>query len=429
MDNKKILISHTVEEKDLAQAWKSLIETTTSGAVEVWFSSDDSPLGGMEVGREWREDLYQRLKDCEFVLAIQTPVSVGKPWIMWECGVASGVDKERGIIPIIFGMARGYLPNPLNVYQSYEGDKTEQIREVCERLAHKAGLKPPDFIYDQAIQTYLSAVVHHRSRKSVRPEDIAMWTNRLKELVLSGRVSELNNRRQQMYTSLGEPPLNSDLHDLLSRLFLQNHNFKESLEETDYGLALLPGDPTLLHRKALALTELHNLDEAQTIIEEIISIDEKLSVDIETAALSGRIHRERWLVSRNRADLNAAFDAYYRAYQANPNSYYIGVNAMALAFAKEEKELATSIAHEVLALCQKEQRKQNVTYWVDFTAGEVYLALGDIKQAASEYEQGLKRVPEPGKFERISAAKGAARMIQIKQLPKEVLDRIDAILR
>src|SRR5579872_4016458 len=113
MSNMKIVISHNAEEKDLAEAWKKLIETTSSGMIEVWFSSDTDPMGGVALGKEWREDLYQRLRESDFILAIQTPASAGKPWIMWECGVASGVGKERGIIPIIYSMDRGYLPNPL----------------------------------------------------------------------------------------------------------------------------------------------------------------------------------------------------------------------------------------------------------------------------------------------------------------------------
>jgi hypothetical protein len=32
---------------------------------------------------------------------------------MWECGAASGVDKIRGIIPVVIGLGRGDLANSL----------------------------------------------------------------------------------------------------------------------------------------------------------------------------------------------------------------------------------------------------------------------------------------------------------------------------
>src|SRR5919107_1590084 len=104
MTRLRLLISHSTEEKALAEAWKDLIATTSSSAVEVWFSSDTAPSGGMAIGQEWRTYLYDRLAESDFVLAIQTPVTAGRPWIMWECGVASGVNKVRRIIPITFSM-------------------------------------------------------------------------------------------------------------------------------------------------------------------------------------------------------------------------------------------------------------------------------------------------------------------------------------
>jgi hypothetical protein len=151
MTRLRVLISHSTEEKALAEAWKDLIATTSSSAVEVWFSSDTAPSGGMAIGQEWRTYLYDRLAESDFVLAIQTPVTAGRPWIMWECGVASGVDKVRRIIPITFSIGRSDLGNPLTSYQVYEGENAEQVREVCARLAEEAGLTPPAVLYETAI--------------------------------------------------------------------------------------------------------------------------------------------------------------------------------------------------------------------------------------------------------------------------------------
>ena len=83
-----VLISHAHDEGKLAGAWKELLESISAGTIRVWFSSDMHPGGGMPVGKEWRQHLYERLEKSEFVLAIQTPASAGRPWVMWECGVA-----------------------------------------------------------------------------------------------------------------------------------------------------------------------------------------------------------------------------------------------------------------------------------------------------------------------------------------------------
>ena len=125
----------------------------------------------------------------------------------------------------------------------------------------------------------------------------------------------------------------------------------------------------------------------------------------------GRIYREQWQSSQNPLDLDKAIEAYYQAFQADPYSYYAGVNVIGLAIAKGDMTLATKIAHEVLSLCEQQQKQQKVSYWVDFTAGEVYLALGDIDKAKQEYARGLTRDPKPELFGRDSATKGAARMV------------------
>ena len=257
----KIVISHNVAEQKLAEAWQKLIQKISLNAIEVWYSSDTQSSGGMGVGKEWRADLYDRLEQCNFVLAIQTNTSAGKPWIMWECGVASGIGKDRGIIPIVYEMDRGSLPNPLNTYESYRGDDQEQVREVCEKLVKEAGLTPSKTLTTKAIGVYLSAVELHLSRKSapIASVNTMLWSNRIDNLVQSGRIAELKNLRQQMYASQGTPPLDSVLHDVLGQLLLQQHAYQEALEETEYGLALTPGDIPLLHRKALALVGLHNL--------------------------------------------------------------------------------------------------------------------------------------------------------------------------
>src|SRR5579871_4878404 len=116
MDSLKILISHAHDERALAAAWKELIETVSLGTIEVWFSSDTHATGGVSIGRDWRADLYNKLDESNFILAILTPMSFSRPWIMWECGVASGINKARGIIPIVYAIGRGDLANPLAVY-------------------------------------------------------------------------------------------------------------------------------------------------------------------------------------------------------------------------------------------------------------------------------------------------------------------------
>lgn len=208
------------------------------GVIEVWFSSDSSASGGMEIGREWRENLEDCLRECHFVLAIQTPSSAGRPWIMWECGLASGVSRERGIIPIVYGMGLGDLANPLHTFQAYPGERPEKMSEVCRRLTEKAGLRPPDHVFETPIKAYLEAVALHRPRKALRAEQMELWRNRFEELMRTGRDHEVRAARDLMYTSLGKPfqPVEPAMHELLSRILLDQKENELAVEEVDYAL-------------------------------------------------------------------------------------------------------------------------------------------------------------------------------------------------
>ena len=430
MPRLQVLISHATEEKALAEAWKDLITTTSSGAVGVWFSSDTAPSGGMPLGQEWRAHLYERLAESDFVIAIQTPATAGRPWIMWECGVASGVEKVRRIIPITFSMGRGDLGNPLTSYQVYQGEDAEQVQEVCTRLAEEAELSPPAIIYETAIDTYLEAIKLHRPREGVSIEQLALWKDRFEELIRSGRIAEIPARREAMYASLGQPfePVDPALHELLSRTLLDNGEYAAAIEEVDYALRLVGRDVDLLHRKALALVEMQNLPGAEELVSELLAQNPALKFNPELASLEGRIHRERWQVSGEREELDRAFEAYLRAYRADRTQYYPGINAGGLALAKGDAAQAADIFRDVLDTCRDLREHLVVSYWVDFSAGEAHLGLGDVEEALFDYRQGLSRTPEPPSRDKLSAMKGARRMIRAKGLADSVAEQIEQAL-
>ena len=95
----KIFISHSHTEQILADAWKNLLEDLGT-SIETWYSSDLTSCGGIGIGK-WCEKIEKELKDAEIVLAIFTPESKDKPWIYFECAYVLGMNKNKGVIPII----------------------------------------------------------------------------------------------------------------------------------------------------------------------------------------------------------------------------------------------------------------------------------------------------------------------------------------
>jgi tetratricopeptide (TPR) repeat protein len=427
----KVLVSHASEEQTLAEAWKSLISTISSRAIEVWFSSDVTPEGGMSLGHQWREYLYTKLAECDFVIAIQTPSSAGRPWIIWECGVASGVEQIRGVVPIVFSMGRGDLSNPLNTYQAYQGQNREQVKEVCARLLQELGLDAADELYEFAINAYMEKVELHQPRAAVRSEQMALWLARFEELIRSGRVGEVPAKRQAMYTSFGDSfePIDAALHEMLSRvLVFENREFEAAITEVDYALQIVGHDIDLLHRKALALAEMQNLSAAQDTVNELLSNHPELQMNAELASLEGRIARERWQLTSDASNLDDAYYAYFRAYQADPTQYFPGINAGSLALSRKDEQKAEEILADVLDRCHILQKHTPISYWVDFSAAEAHIGLGEVDEAMADYRRGLTRIPPPPARDKSSALKGAGRMVQAKGLDSEVTEEIQRIL-
>jgi tetratricopeptide (TPR) repeat protein len=425
----KVLISHAHAERSLAEAWKTLLETVSQGAVEPWYSSDTQPDGGMQIGEEWREQLRQRIGETDFVLALLSPQTRDRPWILWECGVANGAAQERGgnrtgvIIPVTHSMTPGDLANPLSSFQVYRGDERARVQEICERLVAQAGLKPKPELWGSPLEQYFAAIAAHRPRRSRRPEEMALWRMRIESLLESGRTGEVPALRQAMYATLGQPfePQDPRLHDVLSKAMLDCKCYRETIEEVDYALQLVEFDVHLLHRRALAATHLKELDTALTALKRLTDVDQSLASNPEIAGLEGRIFRERYATSNNEADLRAARAAYERAMDANPSDYYCAVNAGELALAAKDIPGAEKVFERALRAAQEAQAREPASYWADFSVGQCYLGKGDAQSALEEYARGVKRQPAPSPRDRESALNGVIRMARLRNLGDEVI--------
>jgi tetratricopeptide (TPR) repeat protein len=382
--------------------------------------------GGMPAGKEWRQHLYERLEQSQFVIAIQTPLSAGRPWVMWECGVASGVMRERGLIPVVYGMGKGDLASPLSAFEVYQGEDGEQVRRVCNQLAAAANLQVRSATLDLFVPIYLKSFELLTPRRNPTAEEFAIWRNRFEDLVRSGRQSEILAQRQMLYVAFGGRPRKLELaiHDLLSGILLQQSKENESLEEVEFALSFAPNDVALLHRKGLALARRNDLHQAAQVVAAIYGIEPQLRDNPEIAGLEGRIYRTLWKSNGVENDLDRAIEAYRRAYDLDRTQYYPGINAAELLLFKKRVEEADIIFKAVLETCRELQKRAAVSFWTDFTAGQAELGIGDLNEAAIAYSAGLNRNPPPSKSDKRSASDGVCRMAEAKGLTAEQIASI-----
>src|SRR5262249_20423490 len=87
---KQIFISFTHADKEIAQAIKDALHALLPYQVEVTFSPSKELDSGIRLEEDWIDWLGERVKTCDFVLALITPTSVSKPWILWELGAVYG---------------------------------------------------------------------------------------------------------------------------------------------------------------------------------------------------------------------------------------------------------------------------------------------------------------------------------------------------
>ncbi len=436
-----VLISHAHDERLLAEAWKTLLSTVSQGAIAPWYSSDRQPDGGMQIGEEWREHLRREILSTNYVLAVLSPQSRDRPWILYECGLAGGIAQGRQgvdgqsnltgvVIPILYSMTASDLANPLASFNAYMGDSKDAVIEVCERLVQQAGLTPQKRLWAQPIDDYMDAVAAHRPRRAHSAENMILWRTRIEGLVQSGRSGEVYATRERMYVTFGKPfrPMNVQLHDVLSKIMLDERHFSAAIEETDYGLALAPDDVDLLHRKALASLHCHDRALALQTITQLVGVDPALASNPEIAGLEGRVRREIWDNSQDPLDLSAARVAYRRATDANEADYYCAVNAASLALAALDSVDADYLFARALQGVRKAQEKQPISYWTDFSAGEIALGQGMLQLACEEYGKGLTRVPAPPARDRESALKGVRRMAVLRGLSATDIGPIEQLL-
>ena len=126
---KQIFISFTHADKEIAQAIKDALHALLPYQVEVTFSPSKELDSGIGLGEDWIDWIGERVRTCDFVLALITPTSVSKSGILWELGAvygatASNTEAERKIRPLLYRVSEDHMPSPLrdNKIQAKRGD-------------------------------------------------------------------------------------------------------------------------------------------------------------------------------------------------------------------------------------------------------------------------------------------------------------------
>lgn len=134
-----LFISHITEEKDLAIEFKTLVEDSFLGMLEVFVSSDENSIS---MGQKWLENITFSLKNCAVEVILCSPQSVQRPWINFEAG--AGWVRDIPVIPLCHsGMKPSDLPTPLNSLQGTIATDKDGLKQIFSVLAKSLDSKSP----------------------------------------------------------------------------------------------------------------------------------------------------------------------------------------------------------------------------------------------------------------------------------------------
>jgi hypothetical protein len=158
-----IMISHTASEDYVAQAWQDLITDVFGLARDrIWFSSDPDAL---DARGPFAVQIENKIRSAAAVISIQSPVSRYRPWLLWEAGIARGINKsiyavvyERSDTPKKDSIL-GKLGTPLDAMQQYRGTDVAKVQGILDQLGRDIGCALNTTRLAAALQTYLKAVL------------------------------------------------------------------------------------------------------------------------------------------------------------------------------------------------------------------------------------------------------------------------------
>lgn len=153
--NPLIFISHDSRDADLAESFSNLLRSVSAGMLKSFRSSDKKGTEGIEFGDEWYKRLMEKLVTASDVVCLLTERSLGRPWILYEAGVAKG-KLETPVHGLAIGVPLSSVTGSGPFYQFQNSDDSEDslkklVSQLCRRVP---GLEPDEGVIRTQVQEF-----------------------------------------------------------------------------------------------------------------------------------------------------------------------------------------------------------------------------------------------------------------------------------
>ena len=154
-----VFISHVHEDEPLAEAFELLVQNVSAGVVPT-HRSTAKQSGGIPYGQEWFSWICERVDRASCIVALLTPSSIARPWILFEAGLGKA-KPDKAVFGVCLGVSReDAYTGPFGVLQNC-GTDDKELSKLCRQLIEGSLANPNDDMVNQCVATFRSAVETH----------------------------------------------------------------------------------------------------------------------------------------------------------------------------------------------------------------------------------------------------------------------------
>jgi tetratricopeptide (TPR) repeat protein len=201
---------------------------------------------------------------------------------------------------------------------------------------------------------------------------------------VNGAIDAGNPTRLREIGTSPEPGILSTPGPLLAAVqgLISMGKREEALEVLKHAYAYFPKSIRVKQLEGLALRRLRRFQQAIDVLSELKAAGHQ---DPETMGILGAAWDGLYQESGKMLHLRRSRELYRTAFQADPKSYYTGINAAAKSLFLGEFQEAERLAAEVLPLV--ETANDGNDFYAACTLGEVFLLQRDVNAAAAQYQK------------------------------------------
>lgn len=152
----------------MAGAFSDLIHDVSAGMIPTYSSSSRDQGVGIPYGDEWFKWIEERIRESRNVVALVTPSSFSRPWILFEAGYGRAVEGVR-----VFGLRLGTsgqdaYAGPFAAFQN-SGSGRDDLLKLCRQLFDGTSCRPRDEMVLGQIDNFLAVVRSHFEEQKATP--------------------------------------------------------------------------------------------------------------------------------------------------------------------------------------------------------------------------------------------------------------------